>query len=113
MLTQLSNQIADIVDRASPSVVQVQGHRAPASGLVYAADLVLTTARAVGRGDHPRVRRADGEVIEGELVGWDPATRLALIKVPGLNAPPLTAGALPRVGQRSEEHTSELQSQSN
>ena len=99
MLTQLSNQIADIVDRVSPSVVQVQGRRAPASGLVYAADLVLTTARAVGREDHPRVRRADGEVSEGELVGWDPTTRLALIKVPGLAAPPLTAGALPRVGQ--------------
>src|SRR5688572_26518860 len=99
MLTQLSNQIADIVDRASPSVVQVQGHRAPASGLVYATDMVLTTARAVGREDHPRVRRADGEVIEGELAGWDPTTRLALGKVPGLNAPPLTAGTLPRVGQ--------------
>src|SRR5687767_14104805 len=99
MLTQLSNQIADIVDGVSPSVVQVQGRRAPASGLVYAADLVLTTARAVGREEHPRVRRPDGEVLEGELVGWDPTTRLALITVPGLNAPPLTAGALPRVGQ--------------
>ena len=99
MLTQLSNQIADIVDGISPSVVQVQGRRAPACGLVYSADLVLTTARAVGRADHPRVRRADGEVIEGELVGWDPTTRLALIKAPGLNASPLTAGALPRVGQ--------------
>jgi S1-C subfamily serine protease len=38
-------------------------------------------------------------VIDGDLVGWDPTTRLALIKVAGLNAPPLTAGALPRVGQ--------------
>jgi len=66
---------------------------------VYAADLVLTTARAVGREEHPRVRRADGEVIEGELAGWDPTTRLALIRAPGLNAPPLTPGAPPRVGQ--------------
>jgi serine protease DegQ len=99
MLTQLSNQIADIVDAVAPSVVQVQGQGRPASGLVYATDLVLTTGRALGRDEHPRVRRADGGVLDAELAGWDPTTRLALLKVPGLNVPPLTPGATPRVGQ--------------
>jgi S1-C subfamily serine protease len=98
MLTQLSNQIADIVDAVAASVVQVQGSGRPASGLAYAADTVLTTARVVGREEHPRVRRADGETFDAELVGVDPATRVALVKVPGLDARPLTPGAPPRVG---------------
>jgi serine protease DegQ len=99
MLTDFSNQIADVVDAVAPSVVQVQGgHRRPVSGLAYAADAVVTTARAVGGDDHPRVRRADGAVLEAELVGIDPATQVALLKVPGLEAPPLTPGAPARVG---------------
>ncbi len=99
MLTQLSNQIADVVDAVAASVVQVQGGRGrPASGLAYAADAVVTTARAAEGAEHPRVRRADGDVLEAELVGIDPATRVALLKVPGLNARPLTPGTPPRVG---------------
>lgn len=101
MLTQFSNQIADVVDRGAPSVVQVQGHRSPASGLAYAADLVLTTARALGREEHPRVRRADGQTLDAEVAGWDQATRLVLLKVPQLNAQALSPGAAPRVGHIS------------
>jgi S1-C subfamily serine protease len=97
MLTEFSNQIADLVAQAAPSVVQVQGSGRPASGLVYAPDVVLTTARAVGREEHPRVRRSDGELLDAEPAGWDPATRLAVLKVPGLDAATLTP-ATARVG---------------
>jgi pyruvate kinase len=45
--------IADAIDAAAPSVVQVQGRRRPASGLVYADNIVLTTVGALGRsGEH-------------------------------------------------------------
>jgi serine protease DegQ len=99
MLTEFSNQIADVVDAVAGSVVQVQGgHAGPASGLVYAADAVITTARAAGRDEHLRVRRPDGEVVAAEIVGIDPATRVALLSVPSLNGRPLTPGPLPRVG---------------
>ena len=99
MLNELSTQIADIVTRVAPSVVQVDGQGRPASGLVYAADTVVTTARAVGRDEHPRVRRADGEVVNAEIAGWDPATRVVVLRAPGLELPPLSAGELPRVGE--------------
>jgi S1-C subfamily serine protease len=99
MLTTISNEIADLVAGAAPSVVQVQGQRRPATGLVYGADHVLTTASAVGRDEHPRVRRADGEVLGAELAGWDPTTRLVLLRVSGLGAPPLVPAQMPRVGQ--------------
>jgi S1-C subfamily serine protease len=99
MLNELSTEIAAIVTRVAPSVVQVDGQGRPASGLVYAADTVVTTARAVGRDEHPRVRRADGEVVNAEIAGWDPATRVVVLRAPGLELPPLSAGELPRVGE--------------
>src|SRR5262249_52274131 len=69
LLHTLSNQLADSVDSAAPSVVQVQGRRRPASGLVYADNVVLTTVRAIGRGDAPHVRRGDGTTLAAELAG--------------------------------------------
>lgn len=89
-LSTFSNQLADIVASAAPSVVQVQGRRRPASGLVYAEDVVLTTARALGREDGLRVRRDDGTAFDAELAGWDPTTGLVALRVPGLGAKPLT-----------------------
>ena len=99
MINELSNQIADLVARFAPSVVQVEGHGRPATGLVYGDDVVITTARAVGRDEHPHVRRHDGEVLNAEIAGWDPATRVVVLKAAGLNLPSLSAGELPRVGE--------------
>jgi S1-C subfamily serine protease len=100
MLTQLSNELADVVANAAPSVVQVQGRRRPATGLVYADEVVLTTMRALGREEGLRVRRHDGQVLDAEFAGWDVATTLALLRVPGLAAAPATlASAPPRVGE--------------
>jgi len=99
LLTSFSNQLADAVAAASPSVVQVQGHRRPVSGLVYAENVVLTTARALGRGDNLHVRRADGRTLDAELAGWDPTTSLAVLRVPGLETRPIHPAAAPaRVG---------------
>lgn len=99
LLTSLSNAFADAVAAASPSVVQVQGRRRPASGLVYGADVVVTTARALGREDGLHVRRPDGRVLDAELAGWDPTTTLAVLRVPALDLPPVAvAQADARVG---------------
>jgi S1-C subfamily serine protease len=98
-LTSLSNQFADAVAAVAPAVVQVQGRRRPASGLVYAADVVVTTARALGRGNGLHVRSGDGRAFDAELAGWDPTTSLAVLRVPGLDVTPLApSAATPRVG---------------
>jgi len=99
LLTSFSNQLADAVDAAAASVVQVQGRRRPASGLVYADDVVLTTARALGREDGLRVRRHDGTAFDAELAGWDPTTSLAVLRAAGLGVRAITPAASPaRVG---------------
>ncbi|HEY7284178.1 MAG TPA: trypsin-like peptidase domain-containing protein [Vicinamibacterales bacterium] len=99
LLSTFSNQLADAVDAVTPAVVQVQGRRRPVSGLVYAENVVLTTARALGRGDALHVRRHDGRVLDAELAGWDPATSLAVLRVPELGVAPVTPARTPaRVG---------------
>jgi serine protease DegQ len=99
LLTTFSNQLADAVSSASLSVVQVQGRRRPASGLVYADNVVLTTVRALGRDDGLHVRRDDGTTLDAELAGWDPTTGLAVLRVADLATKPIApAGTAPRVG---------------
>jgi serine protease DegQ len=99
LLTSFSNALADAVAAAAPSVVQVQGGRRPASGLVYANDVVVTTVRALGREDGLHVRRDDGTNLDAELAGWDPTTSLAVLRAPGLGAPGIAPASQPaRVG---------------
>lgn len=98
-LLAFSNQLADVVDRASASVVQVQGRRRPASGVVFRDGLILTMARALGPDDGVRVRTIDGTVHDAELGGWDPATSLVLLRSAGVTAPSAAPATTPaRVG---------------
>ena len=92
-LSMMSTAMADAVDRAAPSVVQVQGRRRPASGLVYARDVVLTMTRALGREDGLHVRDHGGQLFDAQLAGWDPTTSLAVLRVPGLGSPPAAVSA--------------------
>jgi S1-C subfamily serine protease len=95
----LSNAIADAVERAAPSVVQVQGRRRLASGLVYAREVVLTMSRTLGREDGLHVRDHEGKVHDAQLAGWDPTTGLAVLRVSGLDAAPIAMAQTPaRVG---------------
>ena len=98
-LFTISTEMADAVATVAASVVQVQGRRRPASGVVFARDAVLTTARALGREDGLRVRTHDGRERDAELVGWDPATSLAVLRAGGLDAAPAAVALAPaRVG---------------
>jgi serine protease DegQ len=98
-LTALSNSLADAVSAVAPSVVQVQGRRRPASGIVYADNVVVTMVRALGREDGLHVRRHDGQTLDAELIGWDPTTGLAVLRASGLDTKALTPATAPaRVG---------------
>jgi S1-C subfamily serine protease len=89
VLAAISNELADAVEAIAPAVVQVQGARRPASGLAYSENVVVTTVRALGRGDGLRVRRHDGTAFEAELAGWDLTSSIAVLNVNGLGVPPV------------------------
>jgi S1-C subfamily serine protease len=98
MLTDFSNELADAAAKAAPSVIQVRGRRQPASGVIYAPGVVVTTTRALRREDRLHVR-GDGDAVDAELAGWDPATGLAVLKAPALRGSPIAvAKQAPRVG---------------
>jgi S1-C subfamily serine protease len=102
-LATLSNELADAVATAAPSVVQVLGARRPASGVVHGSDTIITTARALGREDGLRIRLhgADDSPVEADLAGWDPATGLAVLRARRARdwQPPSTAVTEPRTGE--------------
>jgi serine protease Do len=98
-LLSFSDQIADAVAAIGPSVVQVHGRRRPVSGIAYARNIVVTSARALGREDGARVTQQDGQSAAAELVGWDPASGLAVLRTDGLDLVPApVAGREVRVG---------------
>jgi S1-C subfamily serine protease len=100
-LSTLSNQLADAVERAGRAVVQVEGRpRRPSSGVVFAPDLVVAADHAVEREDDLSVGTADRPALAARLVGRDPASDLAVLRVPGLGEAPATPASTPaRVGQ--------------
>jgi S1-C subfamily serine protease len=93
--TELSNSMADAVEQAAPSVVQVRGRRRPGSGIVYQPEIVVTNARALGSEDGLHVQTHGGARFEATLAGWDPATGLAVLRVPGLDAGPIAVSSVP------------------
>jgi S1-C subfamily serine protease len=99
-LIALSDHIADSVAAIAPSVVQVHGRRRPVSGIACDTNVVITSARALGREDGARIVLEDGRTADAQLVGWDPASGLAVLRTEGLSlTPAVKSDAEPRVGQ--------------
>ena len=99
-LSALSNQMADAVERVAKSIVTVFGRdRQSATGIVYANELVLTADHVLERDDNLSVATADSKKLAAQLIGRDPSTDLAVLRVAGLSAPSAAASAAPRVGQ--------------
>jgi S1-C subfamily serine protease len=73
-----------VVEQVSDSVVQIHGRRSyPLSGVVWSENTVITTNRAVERDEDIEIKLADGSRHKAILVGRDPRTDLALLKVEG------------------------------
>jgi len=86
-LKELSDDIATLVEKASKSVVRVDARRGRAgTGIVWDTGLVLTANHVVEQEDEIQVV-VDDKSTKASLVGRDPATDLALLKVDGLTAP--------------------------
>jgi len=100
MLTSLSNQMADAVERIAKSLVMVNGRpRQPATGIAYADGLVLTADHVLEREDNLTIQTHDNRVLGAQIVGRDASTDLAVLRVQGLNVPLAAAAAEARVGQ--------------
>ncbi len=101
VLADLSTQMADAVERAGRSTVLVNGRqRYPASGIATAPDLVLTADHVVERDEDIGIVTHDGTEGKAKLLGRDPASDIAVLRVSGVTLEPATqASAEARVGQ--------------
>jgi S1-C subfamily serine protease len=115
LLDAYSRAVMDAVDRVGPSVVKVDVEGAPpagngrrrqrggsGSGFVFAADgLVLTNSHVVDGAQAIHVTTLEGERLTADLVGDDPHTDLAVLRVtaPVLQAAPLGDSTRLRPGQ--------------
>ena len=97
----LSAALAAIVAAAAPSLVAVQGRRSRSSGFAWRDNLVVTADEALPDDDEITIRLGGGESRAVTVVGRDPSTDIAVLRVDGaglvpmrLDAPPPAIGSL-------------------
>ena len=85
VLSDVSNEIAATVESVGSGVVRVEARRRhPASGIVWSSDGVIVTANhVVERDEGIKVGQSEGESLDAALLGRDPTTDLAVLKVEG------------------------------
>jgi S1-C subfamily serine protease len=75
------------IDQVAEGLVAIRAGAVDGSGVVLRDDgHVLTTADLVGDQRHVRVWDVDGTERQGDVVGLDPATDVAVLSVPGLTS---------------------------
>ncbi len=101
MLSRISEELVDAVERVAPSVVRVNARRGPSgSGVVWSADgLIVTADHVLEREEDITVGLADGSEASASLVGRDPASDVALLRIARQGLPPVGRGQAPKVGQ--------------
>jgi S1-C subfamily serine protease len=87
-LEHLSEALASAVQLAGEGVVRVEGRRRiPSSGIVWNADgLVITAHHTIDRRSEVRVGLPNGEAATAKLLGRDPATDLAVLRMSATGA---------------------------
>ena len=81
-LSVLSDAMVAAVEKAGAGTVLVDARRRlPASGIAYAANLVLTADHVVERDEDISVLLPDGSRFQAALAGRDPGSDLALLKI--------------------------------
>jgi S1-C subfamily serine protease len=101
VIAEFSDELATAADKGGAATLLVDARRRyPASGIAFAADLVLTADHVVTREENLTVTTADGKTFPVSLAGRDPGSDLALLRL-GEKAlvPAKVASAAARVGQ--------------
>lgn len=101
ILAALSDAMADAAEKAGAATLLVSARRRmPASGVAIAPDLALTADHVVEREDDIRILLPNGSELGASLVGRDPGSDLAVLRLERAAAVAAQAAGRPaRVGQ--------------
>lgn len=105
-LAAFSDSLADTVERVARSIVTVAARpRQTATGILWRTEsetLVLTADHVVEREEDITVTLPDKRQVKAQLVGRDPGTDIAVLRLPGVelgaDSVPAETAASPRVG---------------
>ncbi len=94
LLDAYSDAVVRAIDAVAPAVVKLEvGHQGAGSGFLFAADgLTITNSHVVHGATHVRVTFADGDTARGEVLGEDPDTDVAVVRVAGNRLPYASLG---------------------
>jgi S1-C subfamily serine protease len=100
VLVELSNAMVAATEKAGASTVLVNARRRmSASGVVYGADLILTADHVVEQEEGITVTLENGSVIGAKLVGRDPGSDLALLRLERSAGKPAEFAGEAKIGQ--------------
>ncbi len=92
-LLSLSNELAGAVERIAPSIMAVHARRRlPSTGIHWRPGIVVTAEHTVRAEEGLTVETADGRSRPATLVGRDPGSDVAVLKVTDLDGPPAPLG---------------------
>src|SRR6266849_532197 len=84
-LSQFSDQLASVVEQAARSIVTVAARpRQPATGIIWRAEtetIILTADHVIEREDEINVTLPDKREVKAQLIGRDPSTDLAALRL--------------------------------
>ncbi len=98
-IEKVSTGLEAMVTGQAPSLVSVTSDRLQASGFVWRAGRIVTSDEGLAEDGEVRVTLAGGEVVPAQVVGRDPTTAVALLKIERSDLPPIAmAAAIPSAG---------------
>jgi len=87
-LLALSNNLADVVEQAGRSVVIVNGRsRMSSSGVHWRQGIIVTADETIKRSEDITITLPDGRTVPATLVGRDPSTDIAVLKLQDIELP--------------------------
>ncbi|RPI41824.1 MAG: serine protease [Hyphomicrobiaceae bacterium] len=94
-----STALQGIVADLAPSIVSIHSHRMQASGFVWRQQLIVSSDEALAEEGDVHLTLPGGERAAGQIVGRDPTTAIALLKVARSDLRPVAlAAAIPSPG---------------
>ncbi|WP_046869489.1 S1C family serine protease [Microvirga massiliensis] len=94
-LQDISAALGSVVASVSSSIVAVHSHRSRSSGFVWRAGLIVTADEALAdEGDIAAISPGD-EPIAAHVIGRDPTTDIALLRLDRSDLPPAPIAAIP------------------
>jgi S1-C subfamily serine protease len=93
ILKSISDATVDVISKVSPSVVSIQSGMGGGTGIVWSADGYIVTANhVVHRARNVKVGLGDGNRVDAKVVGRDPYSDVALLKIEGDALKPIELG---------------------